>query len=505
MAILFKSCDPTIIEADFEDLADETIYQYLKANSETYSSAFAILEKSGLAKTLSAYNPNGDGYTLFIPDNNAIEEFIEGNAQFASLDDILNDLDFSKAMFKYHILNMSIKTNDFPYGAFPEPTLSGDFLTVNVEIETDSSFYTINNYSPVIQPNLEFSNGYIHVISKVLIPISLTSFQWIDLNTDYSIIKSAILATGFDSAFNTNTRIEGNENKNFTLLLEPDSIFYKNDIFSFEDLAEDISPGNNEYTDPGNPLYNYVAYHAITGTHFLDDLQGDNTNYSTYAFIPLNINGLGIDIKVNPGSENYDTIYNGEIINIIDYLEIFYDESNIITLSGAIHFINRILKPFTPARAISMFHFYEEPVINEYRHTVGSFLIEDTASMQRLKWWNTDLTYTKSDDASEYSWNKDYISVEGDFTVIYTIPALVQGRYNVFINANSKSNSNAVIEVFIDGEKIGGLVDLTKGGSPYMKIKLGEYIFERYEDHEIKIKSLIPGRFIWDYLRFEPF
>jgi len=64
-----------------------------------------------------------------------------------------------------------------------------------------------------------------------------------------------------------------------------------------------------------------------------------------------------------------------------------------------------------------------------------------------------------------------------------------------------------VVEVFIDGKKVGGLVDLTTGGtssSPIQRIKLGTVDFIRYDRHVIEITSLIPGRLIWDYLRFEP-
>jgi len=51
------------------------------------------------------------------------------------------------------------------------------------------------------------------------------------------------------------------------------------------------------------------------------------------------------------------------------------------------------------------------------------------------------------------------------------------------------------------------LVDLSQGGSansPFQKIELGTIDFIKYESHKVEVIPLIPGRFLWDYIRFEP-
>ncbi len=50
------------------------------------------------------------------------------------------------------------------------------------------------------------------------------------------------------------------------------------------------------------------------------------------------------------------------------------------------------------------------------------------------------------------------------------------------------------------------MIWLTGGNSdaPFIQIELGSMNFLKYESHKIEIKSLIPGRFGWDYIRFEP-
>ena len=68
----FQSCKEPVIQAGFEDQDQMTIYNYLADNEDRFSSFLKILEAAHIDKTLSAYNPYGTGYTLFLPDNNDI-------------------------------------------------------------------------------------------------------------------------------------------------------------------------------------------------------------------------------------------------------------------------------------------------------------------------------------------------------------------------------------------------------------------------------------------------
>jgi hypothetical protein len=78
----------------------------------------------------------------------------------------------------------------------------------------------------------------------------------------------------------------------------------------------------------------------------------------------------------------------------------------------------------------------------------------------------------------------------------------------VFLQAEAFNSQNAVVEVYIDGKKMGSMIDLTRSGSaswPFYRFELGVIDFKKYSEHIIEIKPLIPGRFLWDYVRFEPF
>ena len=128
VVLAINSCKEPERIAGFEDAEQYSIYDYIVENKEEFSDFLAILEVGGIDKTLSAYNPNGNGYTLFLPSNQAIDNFINNTEGISSINDILNNPEFAAAFSRYHVINMSAHTQDFPFGAFPEPTFSEDYL-----------------------------------------------------------------------------------------------------------------------------------------------------------------------------------------------------------------------------------------------------------------------------------------------------------------------------------------------------------------------------------------
>jgi uncharacterized surface protein with fasciclin (FAS1) repeats len=504
---VFYSCQEREVEAGFEDQESMTIYDFLVSNEEEFSSFLNVLEAGGLDRTLSAYNPYGNGYTLFLPGNDAINEFINRNDKFHTLDDLLQDEDYCRDLGQYHVVLTSILSSEFPFGALPEYTMSGDLLTVNFIIEEDSSYYKINNQAPIIHPNIELSNGIVHVVKSALNPVNFTTYGWLEEHTEFSIFKSAVDATGLQTVLNINTRDETEESSPITLLVEPDSVYHKRGISDFNDLASVISPEEADYTNPLNPLYTFVAYHILTENNFLGDFEDERTNYGTYSDIPLLIDGKGLDILINRGKQVFDTIIDPPDTTVIDYIGFDYDASNIISQSGAIHIIDQIMKPQRPSRETITRAFWEERLLNTYRQEPGEYLIDDTSALRYINWYGADLIFVQKSTEETTAWNGDYLFLNGDFTISYIIPKIIQGRYRVILGAELLNRNNAVVEVFIDGKNLGGLVNLATGGStgsPFAGKVLGNIDFARYEQHTIEIRVLIPGRLYWDYIRFEP-
>ena len=193
---------------------------------------------------------------------------------------------------------------------------------------------------------------------------------------------------------------------------------------------------------------------------------------------------------------------------IIDYAGFDYDNSNVLTLSGAIHFIDLVLRQVAPNTATQTYEFWDEPLFNEYRQTPGSYLVEDTSSLLHFTWWGADLTFVETGDPEHPAWGGDYILMDGDFIIQYEVPKIVKGIYTVEMRVDNVAGSNALVETYIDGKKVGGLFDLSIGTNssyPFQWVELGTINFVKYENHTFEIRTLIPGTFRWDVLRFTPY
>lgn len=496
------SCD-TSVPGSFIGEDAVTISRYLEENQETYSLFWDFLVRTDLKNTLNAYNPNGNGYTLFVPSNEAINAYIEQNENYSSFNDLLDDSNFSNLLIRYHLVNTRISTNDFPYGALPDTTITGDFLTVGFDDSGDSIVYKINNQAPVTVSNIELINGYIHVIGEVLEPVTNSSFDWILNNPDYSIIAEGFRLTGIQDTMGIfRTTASGNMVSNlYTLLVEPDSIFNKHGIMSIDDLIDQYQTPGLELTNFENGFYQFMAYHLLEGSYFLDEFN-ETKNYNTYANFPVQI-AAGLEIRINPGKDTLDIIIEGQDTTVINYVRLDMINSNILTKNGPLHLLKDILEVKTPGRTIRTFQFLEEPLINEASKEQGEYIFSDQGDMEVLSWTGLDyITYVKA--SSMPANNNDYIELEGNFTIEYIMPKILPGKYLIEFRAERSDGENATIQVSVDGKRLGSSFDLTSGGNPYDTFIIGIVEFQNYESHLVTVNSLLPGSFSWDYIQFTP-
>jgi hypothetical protein len=136
--------------------------------------------------------------------------------------------------------------------------------------------------------------------------------------------------------------------------------------------------------------------------------------------------------------------------------------------------------------------------------------------MEVLSWTGPEsIIYYKSSSSSEKASGRDYIMIEGKFTINYTIPKILPGRYGFYIQAGANSQDYPTLQIYIDGNRIGSNLDLTSAATynhyshvwvrgPYAETKIASVDFSSYSEHQITIKSLIQGVFLWDYVKFLP-
>ena len=516
LACIFYSCVPEIDDQGFYDEDVLSITEYLEMNKDTFSVFYNLVIEAGIYDALNAYNPAGNGFTLFLPTDDAFDAYIKGDKDYATLDELVADNDFVRLLVKYHLVMLGLRTNEFPYGSLPDTTASGDLLTIGFSSNLDSTVYKVNNIAPVIEGNLEMANGYVHVISKVLRPINFSGYDWLFENPEYSILSQALDITGIKeslTAYRTSSSGKLIRNK-YTILAENDSIFKRSGIHSIDDLIAEFASPELPYTDAGNDLYQFAAYHILEGEYFLADFD-QTRNYNTFANAPVRIVS-DLELKINPGTDTLKVIISDQgDTTIVNYISMFYDDSNILTKNGAIHLISDILRFKVPPISSRTFNFYEENLINAVRNTPGTyyFFEEDQVDFEVLSWTGPDqISYIKSSsDISAYG--NDYIEIDGKFVINYTVPKILPGRYNFYLRVNSYSgnNENAQIIVYLDGKKMSGIYNLNNGGLPtnpfrvnndWNGYRIATVEFTKYTEHTITIETLIPGKLIWDNVSF---
>ncbi len=505
---LFISCSKTSEDVGFFDESILSISTFLEQNNEDFSRYWQVLQSTGLYHTLNAFNPLGDGYTLFLPTDEAFNRYIEKNEKYGTFEELINDTGHLYLLSRYHLVNRAFPTNEFPYGALPDSTATGDYLTIGIVTSGDSSLYTINNSAPVSIYDIETTNGYIQVIDEVLEPLSFNSYQWLANTDGYSILASAFEATGLKDTMDIfRLSNSGQRIKNaYTVFAEHDSIYHRSGISSFEDLVDRVHTPGDALNDPEGGLYQFAAYHMLEGSYFLDAFEG-TSNYNSYAVYPVLIQA-GLEIRLNAGVDSFRLEISGNDTTLINYIGVYFTESNINTKNGPIHLISEVMELYQPARSTRTFQFLEDPKILESSKTTGTYEFVDPDLFELIWWGGTErLIYIKGSGSDNSAHSRDYIELEEKFDFSYIMPKIMPGRYQVQIRADAFGQENATIQVRVDGKRMGGNINLTSGGNgnnPFNIFNIGIIEFASYDEHLLEVSSLIPGIMRLDYVRFVP-
>jgi uncharacterized surface protein with fasciclin (FAS1) repeats len=316
-----------------------SISQYLDKYRDEYSRFYRLLAEGRLLNTLYAYNPYGDDYTLLLPTNEAIEDFIQQHPGYDNFEELLSDTGFVKKFTRYHTISRKMHTDEFPDGALTDTTLTGDRLVTGFYTEGNNQLIKVNNSAHILKSNQKMSNGYVHVISRVLQKPEISGYDWLQQQDGYSILAEAVRLSGIRNRLWW---------KKYTILAEHDSVYHRNGIHNIEELKTRIATPGMSLSNVNNAFYLFASYHFVGGEYYLNDFNWGNRKYQTMAgkLLPIHI---GVEVKINQGVDTYGykISSNGESI-IIDYIRPVWEKSNIMTLTGAIHSISDVMsyQPF---------------------------------------------------------------------------------------------------------------------------------------------------------------
>ncbi len=258
---LISSCESDPNESNWVDENSLSISQYLEINQKEFSKFHKLMSESKMLNTLYAYNPYGNDYTLFLPTDEAIDNFIQQNKKYASFEELLKDTGFIKVLTRYHTVNRNIHTDEFPDGALTDKTLTGDRIVTQFFTDGNNQLIKVNNAASVTKSNLKMTNGYIHVISGVLKRAEISGYDWLQQQDGYSILANAVRLSGIRS------RLWSDK---YTILAEHDSVYRKKGIHTVEDLIARIATPGMQLSNRNNTFHPFAAYHFVGGEYYLN-------------------------------------------------------------------------------------------------------------------------------------------------------------------------------------------------------------------------------------------
>ncbi len=330
--LLWTSCvDNDPILDNYYTFTGEMVSNFLTNRSE-YSSFVEILERAHLIDELATYGE----YTCLAPTNQAISGYLaeKGRSAIAELTDAECD-----TIARTHLLKGAFYTTDLEDGALPTTNYMDRYLiyssdSIRVDGDLTVAYYINKNAEMIIRDD-SVENGVVHTLSRVIMPSNQFLPQMMAEDTAISIFVDALRITGLDrqmEAFIDETYSVGPDSLDlklifnsagerpadypavrkfcFTAFVEPDAVYRKKGINSVEDLIQKLTSKelaihdpynrylyNDDYRNPNNVVYRFVAYH-------LHDRLG---NYDDWTVTSMIRNGQAVYDHLDP-QDFYETM-----------------------------------------------------------------------------------------------------------------------------------------------------------------------------------------------------
>ncbi|WP_281309698.1 fasciclin domain-containing protein [Flavobacterium flavigenum] len=478
LTLAFLNCTSEKIN----ERTDETvnITDFLKQNDD-YSMFLEMLEITNYSLFMNTYGT----YTLFLPTNNAVKQYLK-DVHADSVKDIpLKDL---QDLVKLHILDQVVATTSFTDGKIATPSQQGQFLITGAAKIGGSTSITVNKTARIMSSNVPAGNGIIHVIDQVLRVANKTLAQTIEENESLSLFTQALKVTGWYDKLNmplTETTVDGKKtlSGHLTVLTETNEVFKAAGINSLEDLKAKYS----HLHDPLNPadsLNLFVSYRILPKLQYLADLA---VTPSLETKAPLEV----ISVKMSTGT----VLLNEETFNGVleKGIPVNRPASDVTTSNGVVHTVeqNFFIKKRNPAPVY--FDLADQPEFMQlsavFRKPGNSVTLEKSL-FRDVTWDGVDkLTYVCATKGNsnyiDRGWHGDVIEAKlrKDFVqnLAFKTPVIIKGKYKVWVAYRQKASKNPIVKVYIDGVALPRLINFQEGGN----VTLNERVLESqgYKNH----------------------
>ena len=300
--------------------AQGTIVDIAIGNSN-FSSLVAAVVKTGLAGALSDASAN---LTVFAPTNGAFAQLPAPFNNAANITGITDaaQVDFLRNVLLYHVLGAEVFSNQVANGPSSAGTLKPAGASNDNTIYLSKTFglIRVNGQSTVIYPNLNASNGVIHVINKVLLFPTNNIAEIAIGKAKLTALVAAQVKADLAGVFTGSGDF---------------SVFAPTDA-AFAQLPAPFNSASNisNITDPAQiaALSNILRYHVVGSRNFAWDL-GILKRVTTLADAPKN--KVTTILGYNTGWVRGDNNSSFAQVNPAD----------ILATNGVIHVIGKVLLP----------------------------------------------------------------------------------------------------------------------------------------------------------------
>ncbi|WP_232520952.1 fasciclin domain-containing protein [Flagellimonas nanhaiensis] len=288
-----------------------------------------IAVNAGLVETLSGEGP----FTVFAPTNEAFVNLLGvlGDDYNSLADfDTQEEIDLLIDILTYHVVaGTAAFSTDLSDGQMI-PTVFGDELGISLKDGTVHVIDATDQNATVVIPNVEASNGVVHVINKVLLPqVALDFVAKLQLKT---IVEIAVETD--DLSLLVQALQTANAGLVETLSGEGPFTVFAPTNEAFVDLLELLGDDYHSLSDFDTPeeldlLVSVLTYHVVAGTAAFSTDLSDGQHITTFQG-----ESIGIDLD------------DGKV-----YIEDATDDSAKVVLpdveasNGVVHVINKVLLP----------------------------------------------------------------------------------------------------------------------------------------------------------------
>ena len=478
LALILFGCDTKVIEWEI-DSKDQVIAQYIEAQPE-FSEFNKMLESTGLSSLLSVRGP----FTLLLPSDSVMKIYYKGKGISSYLD--MDPADVKRLVLN-HLVPAKIETGDIELGAMRDTNALGDYLVTEF-VEGDEIL--INKQTKISKRNIAAANGVIHLIDKVIEPVTLSVYDLIAANSEYSLFKQGLDKTLLRDTLKMITFPFNNKlaRTRFTVLAVPDSILEREpyNISDIDDFIAYFTPYEDSVTYLKNPFYRYMEYHCLGGTYFLN-------NMTTRVFPILSYDN---NISVTVDNEDYKLNLNKLTKT---YTAFYVEESNYPAKNGTVHALRDILPVFEPEPTALVWETTDHFDLKQgdYFDKYYARWFDGQNTFENIKWEGDYLLYYFKDHDTGKLLNDDCLSMSGWWWCQVKTPKIMKGKYKVTSNLWS---GNINYAVYIDGVNTA----IIKSADPAESTSWGEFNWTETAPHTIRVVALSPGMLFWDTIIFTP-